>query len=563
MRLGSITFCLILAIPASGYSGELQNLGATMLRILIPVRFAVAEETTRITRPLADDGYVDYLAAVNELARRDVPNEQNAAVLLWQIVGPSGIYEDDRQGYFGSSDFKSLRIELPADGTYFQRSWPYVKALSPEAVEVRDGETKDDAQSGMHHEEFFTARKQPWTAEQLLAVQGWLKANEEPLGRVAAAVRRPRYYSPITRYALPEEHGLIGQACDYFDPLADVACDIVRALIARAMLSAGRGQVEDAWCDVLTCHRLARLVAQGPLLVHRANGGIIEENALDATIGLVGHARLDAAQLKLIRSDRDRLGGLPSYAEKIDTGERYGYLDIMTRMPRKRLGFCEYLDPSTRSDILLRFGGKLCLWAADWDVVLRRSNDIFDRAVAIARLPTDAARDAAYDQLRGDLLTRWQQARWAAKPRWWRIRDSKNLADWLWMKMLTYPVYLRRVATDMISYSIPLPLEHYYYAGGRTWERVTVKNGTIDVVIALAAYRLENDAYPDELDQLKPGFLSDIPNDPYADGPLRYKRLRTGCLVYSVGPNGEDEGGEFDDSVWPEKDDVVARITIR
>jgi len=534
-----------------------------MLRILFPVRFTVSEETTRITRPLAEDGYVDYLAAVNELARRNVPNEQNAAVLLWQVVGPSGIYEDERQGYFGSADFGRFEIELPNDGTYFQESWPYIVALSPEALKVRDGESKDDAGSRIKHEELSTARKQPWNAEQFPVVRAWLKANEEPLNRVAAATRRPRYYSPITRYALPEEYALIGQACDYYDPLADVACDIARALIARAMLCAGRGQVEDAWRDVLTCHRLARLVAQGPLLVHRVNGGIIEENSLDATIGLVGHARLGATHLKLMRSDRDQLSRLPSYAEKIDTGERYGYLDIMTRMPRKRLGLMVYVDPRMRSNILMRFSGKLCLWAADWDVVLRRSNDIFDRAVAIARLPTDAARDAAHDQLRGDLFARWNRARWSAKRSWWRMAESRNLADWLRMKTLPYPLYLRKVATDMISYTFPLLLSHYYCAGRRTWERITAKNRTIDIVIALAAYRLENGAYPKELGQLKPAFLSEIPTDPFADGPLRYKRLQMGCMVYSVGPNGEDEGGEFDDSVWPEKDDIVARMTIR
>ncbi len=562
MRLGSIAFCFILALPASGRSGELQDLGEAMLRILLPVRVTISEETTHITRPLAEDGFVDYLAAVNGLARQNVPNEKNAAILLWQVVGPSVIYEDERQSYFGSADFRSFGIELPNDGTYFRESGPYISALSHEALRVRDGESKGDAESRMMNEQFSAAGKRPWDAKQSPVVQAWLEANEEPLRKIAAAVRRPRYYSPTTRDALPEEYGLLGGVCDYYDPLAQVTCDIARALIARAMLCAGRGQVVDAWRDILTCHRLARLVAQGPLLVHRVYGGIIEENALDATIGLVGHARLDATHLNLLRAKRNGFGGLPSYAEKIDTGERYGYLDIMTRMPRRRLGVFLYLDPTSKPRIVMWWSGKLCLWAADWDSVLRRSNEVFDRAVAIARLPTYAARHAAGAELRSDLFTKWSRARWSASRKWWRIPDSRNLADWLRMKTLPYPLYLRKVATDMISYSIPLLLDHYYCAGRRTWERITAKNRTIDIVIALAAYRLENGAYPEQLDQLKPAFLSGIPTDPFAEGPLRYRRLQTGCLVYSVGPNGEDECGEFDDSVWPDKDDVVAKIAV-
>jgi hypothetical protein len=114
----------------------------------------------------------------------------------------------------------------------------------------------------------------------------------------------------------------------------------------------------------------------------------------------------------------------------------------------------------------------------------------------------------------------------------------------------------------MISYTIPLLLSYYYSQSGEHWEEVAVKNGTVEIAIALVAYRMKNSAYPEELEQLTPAFLGKIPNDPFSDGPLRYKRLQWGCLVYSVGPNGKDECGEFDGSVWPEKDDVNTRIPV-
>ena len=57
------------------------------------VLVTISEETTRITEPLREDGYVDYVAALNELSGRDVTPENNAAVLFWQAVGPAEMIE--------------------------------------------------------------------------------------------------------------------------------------------------------------------------------------------------------------------------------------------------------------------------------------------------------------------------------------------------------------------------------------------------------------------------------------------------------------------------------------
>ena len=47
----------------------------------------ISKDTTRITEPVDDEGYVDYLAAINEQASRGVTPKNNAAVLLWQALG--------------------------------------------------------------------------------------------------------------------------------------------------------------------------------------------------------------------------------------------------------------------------------------------------------------------------------------------------------------------------------------------------------------------------------------------------------------------------------------------
>ena len=45
------------------------------------------------------------------------------------------------------------------------------------------------------------------------------------------------------------------------------------------------------------------------------------------------------------------------------------------------------------------------------------------------------------------------------------------------------------------------------------------------------------------LADLVPRFLAAVPTDPFNGAPLRYKRSEQGFIVYSIGPDGHDDGG--------------------
>lgn len=62
--------------------------------------------------------------------------------------------------------------------------------------------------------------------------------------------------------------------------------------------------------------------------------------------------------------------------------------------------------------------------------------------------------------------------------------------------------------------------------------------------LAIERYRLMHGRLPELLDDLVPEFLAEIPNDPFGDGPVMYKRLDTGFVVYSIGVDEEDDGGK-------------------
>lgn len=67
------------------------------------------------------------------------------------------------------------------------------------------------------------------------------------------------------------------------------------------------------------------------------------------------------------------------------------------------------------------------------------------------------------------------------------------------------------------------------------------------LLIAEAAVRrhvLMEGSPPESLASLVPKYLAAVPNDPYRDGPLVYRRTAEGYLLYSVGGNGTDDGGQ-------------------
>lgn len=61
--------------------------------------------------------------------------------------------------------------------------------------------------------------------------------------------------------------------------------------------------------------------------------------------------------------------------------------------------------------------------------------------------------------------------------------------------------------------------------------------------IAVQRYRLANEALPEQLQELTPAYLKDVPKDPFDGQPMRYKKLAIGFVAYSIGEDGQDDGG--------------------
>lgn len=65
-------------------------------------------------------------------------------------------------------------------------------------------------------------------------------------------------------------------------------------------------------------------------------------------------------------------------------------------------------------------------------------------------------------------------------------------------------------------------------------------------LVAVERFRLARGRWPETLAALVPeGFLTRVPTDPFSRKPLRLQPLEDGIAVYSVGPDGQDDGGNL------------------
>ncbi len=74
--------------------------------------------------------------------------------------------------------------------------------------------------------------------------------------------------------------------------------------------------------------------------------------------------------------------------------------------------------------------------------------------------------------------------------------------------------------------------------------RGSMGDSTLMLQLALRAYKLEKGAYPPALKMLVPAYIRAVPADPFGGGePLRYQISGVTYRLWSIGPDGVDDGG--------------------
>jgi hypothetical protein len=489
-------------------------------------KLPLGKDTTYVTAPLDKDGYIDYEAALNDRLAAGVTPETNANVLIMKALGPK-----PEGGRMPPEYYKRLGIdEPPLDGDYFVSLGRFLRDQfgSGQFDEIYDQETQ--------------AARRPWAAKDYPAIAAWLKASQKPLDLIAEATRRPEYYNPlVTRLRNGKERGsLIGALL----PTVQRCREAAAALAARAMLRVQEGKFGDAWQDLLACHRLGRLIARGGTVIEALVGLAIDTIAGRADLAYLERADLTAAQALDRMKDLRGLPPMPPLADKIDLCERFLFLDSAELVRR---GGVDALDAFARGSVPEGpdADAEKKLTGMDWVPVLRNGNAWFDRLAAAMRLQDRTERDKELDRIDRDL-----QALKPATSRPWIVSYillGKDPAD--------------KKAGKIVEDALIALLMPAVRKVQNAHDRDEQAQRNLQVAFALAAYHADHGTYPMKLGDLAPQYLTAVPDDLFAGGPLVYHPWVKGYTLYSVGVNGQDDGGQsYDDD--PPGDDLPVTMPL-
>lgn len=365
---------------------------------------------------------------------------------------------------------------------------------------------------------------------------GWLAANDKSLELFVTATKRPRRYDPL----IPENGCMIGALL----PAVGHYREAARALMARAMLHANEGKVDEAWDDLLACHRLARLTGQGATLVDELVAIAVDGLACAGDQGLL-QTRLAPAQIARMRADLDKLLPMPKTVDKINVGERFMFLDSVGMVARE--GFHNMSDlsgggnPKGAMESLMDAAARA---SVDWDHVLRLGNSWYDRMDNAYGKPTRAERQAAFRKIDEDIR------KLAVSAKDWKSLGLAMLVD------------RRSAISERIGQMFVALLLPAVSTVSNAEDRGAMKFDLTKLAFALAAYRADRGAYPARLADPVPKYVAKVPSDIFSAAELHYRLEDGGYLLYSVGGNGKDDGGKgMDDRKEGEDwDDIAVRI---
>jgi len=460
---------------------------------------SVNYETTRVTEPRMAGGAIDYLAALENHYSQGVTRENNMVVPLLEALGPSA------QAKSQPRDGITNRLGIPSlaeTGDYFQPREKF-------PADRNSGGGDDDAKL---HERPWKAAAHPQTA-------AWLTANEKPLAKLIEASKRTRFYYPFNAGYRPE--ALIELELPYLLYSRQSS----RALVARAMMRMGENDVAGARQDLAAAHRLGGLFTQGATLIDRLVGYAIDSDASRAEQALAAGGMLDAQQARDWLAASAQLPPMNGVADGIDVSERYLYLDTMQFGARRGLTRFMTLvsEPLKTAAPPALLGG---LAPVRWGHAMEAGNGWYDRIAAAFGKTNRVERRAAVSAV------------------------TRELAD-----------YTRGAGTYLhMLVSSEWPLAMFFPALEQIADRddAAAANRTLaQLALALAAHRAEHGGYPATLNALAPAYLATIPNDPFTDKPFTYRPSAGGYLLYSVGPDLQDDGGRQMTSAAGAKGDLA------
>jgi len=327
---------------------------------------------------------------------------------------------------------------------------------------------------------------------------------------------------------------------DMLLPEVQAARTEARFLALAARREAAEGKHAEAIADAVRIGRIGRQIGSEPLLISHLVGLAIDAMALDVLADIL--PRLGPGDAPLLDDPglRDLVGSPPSLARAINGEEAFG---LST--------FADFADGRSGLNDLDR----LYRLSNDPNVAMAPGGDagrvVTEPLSAVWRvffLPSDIAayrrRFQRYRQLTSasaDQSTTWPEMKRALDG----VEDE-----------------LGRAGTDGALSRLIAPATGSLL---RAQSTAAARHRAAEVLLAATRQRLAGGSPPESIDALVPARLPAVPRDPFTKGdPLRMRVDGDETVVWSIGPDGEDDGGPLRDGEARDldNDDVGLRMRV-
>jgi hypothetical protein len=297
---------------------------------------------------------------------------------------------------------------------------------------------------------------------------------------------------------------------------------VARLLAMDAAIQAHDGDLDGALGSCRAMLGVGRSIGDEPFLISALVRCSLGAVTLKSVRRVLGHG--EPSEAALVRLQAAVLDELSQPLLVIPMrGERAAYTELIRRVEEGEIPISALSGTAKPRLPVPRPAGSP--WTKVWfDYQITLYLEWMNAAVAIAKRPAAE-----------------QPARWRA----WQANVDR-------VKNSRFGIY---TATFPLLLSPPIP------AVATAFSRHQSELGATAILIAAEHHRRKNGRWPASIETIDPGILNSAPVDPYSGQPFRFEHRDGQFLIYSIGPNGKDEHGEYDPKRWPDggKDDVGAR----
>lgn len=449
----------------------------------------VSEETTFLTEPVDEQGYLQVIAALNRELSEGVTRENNAAVLWLEAIGFRA------EGSVLEYQARELGCEVPGlDQPFFRNG-----SSRPGPFDLFVPEEQFDKVIGG-----------PWKGEEHPEALAWIEANEQALAKVAEAVKRPRYYVPREGDAM---WGIL---------IPDVQwCRAVsRCLLARVHLRMEQGERDLAWQDLMTIQRLARMVSKGPFLVERLVGAAIESVGLEATSRWLETMTVMDNDIEGRLAEFNALGPMPRHAGSLQY-ERLMMVDLAIHMERGQ-GIEEVLPDS--DGIVAKFVGR----GVDWNLVLTQTGEKYQEMDRILQIADSEERRREIEEF-SSLMQQEQR----------KLQERYSGVAGVAASLFTSKEQISLDAANLLLGLITPAIQMVVNAE----DRIDTERELVRLAFELKRYELEHAEFPETLEGLSPQALRVPEGERGLVLETVYRRTDTELLFYHLGRDATDNAG--------------------